>query len=57
MQLGGTNSIIGVGIDPTPYTGSTGYRLYVAQGIRTEKLRVDLPGNWPDYVLIPATPS
>ena len=53
VQLGGTNSIIGVGIDPTPYTGSTGYRLYVAQGIRTEKLRVDLPGNWPDYVFDP----
>ncbi|MBP7728824.1 MAG: SprB repeat-containing protein [Bacteroidia bacterium] len=50
VQLGGTNSNIGIGIDPSTIQVSNEFRLYVAHGIRTEKLRVDLQGNWPDYV-------
>jgi hypothetical protein len=38
--------IIGTGIT----TLSTGYRLYVTDGIITEKLKIRLKANWPDYV-------
>ena len=30
--------------------GGNGYRLYVADGIRTEKVRVDVKDVWADYV-------
>ncbi|GEM_PF-3571736 len=29
---------------------SNDYKLYVAKGIRTERVKVDVSGNWPDYV-------
>lgn len=56
VQLGGANSNIGIGVDPTAITTTNEYRLYVANGIRTEKLRVDLQSNWPDYVFEPEYP-
>ena len=51
IQLGGSNTIVGIGIDPAISVNQNGdYRLFVADGIRTEKVKVDLKGNWPDYV-------
>lgn len=40
--------IVNIGTS-TPITDNS-YSLYVAEGIRTEKIRVDIEGNWPDYV-------
>jgi len=38
-----------VGIGTSAITGGD-YKLYVKNGIRTEKVKVDLATNWPDYV-------
>lgn len=50
IKLGGTNTIVGVGIDPTTVNQNGDYRLFVADGIRTEKVKVDVRSNWPDFV-------
>lgn len=44
-NLGGV--IIGTGISNLP---TTGYKLYVTDGIITEKLKIRLKASWPDYV-------
>ena len=41
---------VGIGIEPNY---SSPYLLYVAEGIRTEKVKVDLSSNWADYVFAP----
>ncbi len=38
-----------VGIGTSTITGGA-YKLYVKNGIRTEKVKVDVSSNWPDYV-------
>ena len=50
IALGGNNSIVTIGVDPYNVNHSNLYKLYVADGIRTEKIKVDSKGNWPDYV-------
>ena len=35
IKLGGTNTIVGVGIDPKTVNQNGDYRLFVADGIRT----------------------
>lgn len=41
------NGKVGIG---TSNTSNGNYRLYVKDGVRTEKVLCDLPGNWSDYV-------
>ena len=52
IQLGGTNSIVAIGMDPHSVNQTNPFRLYVADGIRTERIKVDLQSNWPDYVFL-----
>lgn len=48
----GKNSRIGVGTDSFSCTSCTGYRLFVKDGIKTEKVKVEIAASngWADYV-------
>jgi len=45
----GKNGQVAIGMPSFAGGTSTGYKLYVEQGIRTRKVKVDV-GSWPDYV-------
>ncbi|TAG00241.1 MAG: hypothetical protein EAZ44_09605 [Cytophagia bacterium] len=48
-----TNGKVGIGVDFNRRNANwTGYRLYVREGIRTEKVRIDVANdfNWADFV-------
>jgi len=49
------NNKIGIGTDFLNYANSNDYRLFVKDGIRTEKVKVDIAANngWADYVFEP----
>lgn len=46
------NGQVGMGVQPDEFTdfGTEGYRLHVRNGIITEKVKVELIANWPDFV-------
>lgn len=50
MRIDGAGKVIIGNIDTWWPTVNSNYSLFVEKGIRTEEVRVDLKGSWPDYV-------
>jgi hypothetical protein len=48
-----SNTVSKIGIVAAKDPNNLEYRLYVEEGIRTEKVKVDLVGTWADYVFEP----
>ncbi|MBI3883195.1 MAG: TMF family protein, partial [Sphingobacteriales bacterium] len=49
MMISGSTGNIGIGVDISAVTDADTYKLYVGNGIRTRKIKVD-HATWPDYV-------
>jgi hypothetical protein len=52
LYIGGNDAATKTRIQSTAdlSISSLDYQLYVEKGIRTEKVKVDAKGNWPDFV-------